>query len=220
MRPSADWEKMVTAIPCTKQNTDQWVLDFLVTQGHEQAVIRFCEETGLSVPEAIQTLPLRNAVRQHILKGNVSQALDFLSEQKPELEMIELLRTGDVEKALAFATEVLAPLGEENPDLLSELEQTMSLFIVLDLSTSDMSALPAYAKTLWDLQYRDVVASQVNASWLEMERQPSQPTLPLLVDMMTYGEQLLGPDGPGQQYVPTLSLDGSIPAIPDRHHDL
>lgn len=148
---------------------------------------------------------------------DTSPALYFHVRQ---LEMIELLRTGDVEKALAFATEVLAPLGEENPDLLSELEQTMSLFIVLDLSTSDMSALPAYAKTLWDLQYRDVVASQVNASWLEMERQPSQPTLPLLVDMMTYGEQLLGPDGPGQQYVPTLSLDGSIPAIPDRHHDL
>lgn len=70
------------------RNTDQWVLDFLVTQGHEQAVIRFCEETGLSVPEAIQTLPLRNAVRQHILKGNVSQALDFLSEQKPEVRVM------------------------------------------------------------------------------------------------------------------------------------
>ena len=78
--------------------------------------------------------------------------------------MIELLRTEELDEALLFASEHLAPLGEEHPHLLSELEQTMSLF-VFDMR-SPPPAMPAYATELYDTEYRKRVAEELNAAIL------------------------------------------------------
>uniref|UniRef100_A0A915IF42 CTLH domain-containing protein n=1 Tax=Romanomermis culicivorax TaxID=13658 RepID=A0A915IF42_ROMCU len=42
-------------------------------------------------------------------------------------ELIELIREGKIEQALIFAQENLAEKGEQNQNLLNELEQTMAL---------------------------------------------------------------------------------------------
>lgn len=51
-----------------------------------------------------------------ILEGHVE--LSFHLQQQ---QLIELIRENKIEEALDFAEAFLAPIGEENPDLLKEL---------------------------------------------------------------------------------------------------
>jgi hypothetical protein len=48
---------------------------------------------------------------------NQGELLFHLHQQR----LIELIRSGNIEEALAFAAEYLAPAGEEQPRLLEEL---------------------------------------------------------------------------------------------------
>lgn len=62
-------------------------------------------------------------------------ALYFHLQQQ---RLIELIRQKKVDEALTFAQEELAPRGEEHPEFLSELEQTMTLLAYdVDLAAVD-----------------------------------------------------------------------------------
>jgi hypothetical protein len=49
--------------------------------------------------------------------------------------LIELLRSGLVDDALKFAQIELAPLGEDHPEFLEELEEVMSLLAFPDAAS-------------------------------------------------------------------------------------
>lgn len=125
-----------------------------------------------------------------------------------QLRMIELLRNEELDEALLFASEHLAPLGEEHPHLLSELEQTMSLF-VFDMRSSS-AAMPAYATELYDTEYRKRVAEELNAAILASQSYSPTARLARLAHLFSYGQQLLGPDGPGKTDFPRLDLAGLL----------
>lgn len=121
-----------------------------------------------------------------------------------QLRLIELIRRGDVLEALAFASEELAPRGEEHPDLLPELERTMGLLAfqgrLAGAAPADLSALLSPAQRLR-------TATELNAAILASQSQGKEPKLPRLLTMMTAGEELLGPHGPGKLDFPKLDLE-------------
>ena len=55
--------------------------------------------------------------------------------------MIELIRQGNVEGALDYAQTHLAERGEENPEILSELERTLALLAFEDPEKSPFGDL-------------------------------------------------------------------------------
>lgn len=73
---------------------------------------------------------LSSSIRYQILDNN--PALYFQLQQQ---RLIELIRQKKIDEALIFAQEELAPRGEEHPEFLEELEQTMTLLAYdIDLS--------------------------------------------------------------------------------------
>ena len=121
-----------------------------------------------------------------------------------QLRMIELLRAGDVDAALAYAAEHLAPLGEEHPHLLHELEQTMSLF-VFDMQ-APQSSVPPHAALLYSPAYRQQVADELNAAILASQSYNASAKLAQLLQILSSGERLLGPSGPGKTEFPHLDV--------------
>lgn len=127
---------------------------------------------------------------------------------------MELLRQQQLDEALTLATEELAPLAEEHPALLDELEKCMSLCL-LDANMPIPADAPAYAQQWLDLMHRLHVAEEVNVALLAAQGDPSEAKLPVLLQYLQWGDELLGPDGIAQQDDwTTLVLDGAWPSVP------
>lgn len=83
----------------------------------------------------LETITDRMEVRKAVQRGDVDSAIDRVNDMNPEIlesqgelffhlqqqRLIELIRSGNVETALDFAEEYLAPQGEENPKFLEDL---------------------------------------------------------------------------------------------------
>lgn len=98
--------------------------------------------------------------------------------------LIELIRGGRTEEALAFAQDVLAPAGEENEAFLEELERTVALLAFEDPASSPLAAL-------LELGQRQKTASELNAAILASQGQEREPRLLLLLKMMLWAQEQL-----------------------------
>ena len=111
-----------------------------------------------------------------------------------------------MDEALTFAQEELAPRGEEHPEFLSELEQTMTLLAydvdltVIEAASSavngatteeEKSITPPFVTSLLHPAHRQSTATQVNAAILTSQSHGPTPKLPNLFRMLSWGETLL-----------------------------
>ncbi|WFC96133.1 hypothetical protein MBRA1_002789 [Malassezia brasiliensis] len=212
------WEARLAQVPVSKRDLDRLVMDYLVVQGYKSAAETFGEET-LVVPEMeMAEMDARIVARDALLRGDVASATELVNDLNPEildtspslffhlqqLRMIELLRAGDIDAALSFAAEHLAPLGEEHPHLLHELEETMSLF-VYDMQTPQAS-VPPHTALLYSPAYRQDVADELNAAILASQSYNASAKLAQLLQILSSGERLLGPSGPGKTEFPHLDI--------------
>lgn len=81
------------------------------------------------------------------------------------LQLIEMIRSGDLPAALQFAQDELAPRTESNPELLEELERAMALLAIDTPSASSPSG------PLVDGSMRHKLASELNAAILSSQYQ-------------------------------------------------
>jgi hypothetical protein len=105
---------------------------------------------------------------------------------------IELIRKGNVIEALDFAEAELAPRGEENPQFLAELEQTMAL-LAFDLKASAASPAGApidVAELLLPSQ-RQRTANELNLAILESQRGGKEAKMTTLLRVLVWAEALL-----------------------------
>ena len=122
--------------------------------------------------------------------------------------LIELIRQNKIEEALLFAQAELAPRGEEHPEFLHELEETMTLLAYdVDLAAIEASQAakgqltvtaegaddgpPAFVTALLHPSHRQATAAEVNAAILTSQSHGSTPKLPNLLRMLAWGEGLL-----------------------------
>jgi hypothetical protein len=135
--------------------------------------------------------------------------------------LIELIRTGDTTEALKFASEHLAPRAEEHPDLLPELERTMTLLAFelprhggLTASASGVGGkkatleVPAQVSELLAPAQRLRTAGELNAAILASQSQGREPKLPQLIKMLSFGENLLAKEV--KMSFPRLDLIGAL----------
>ena len=136
-----------------------------------------------------------------ILDTNPSLHFSLLQQH-----LIELIRSGDIPSALAFAATELAPRGEAHPQFLAELEKTMAL-LAFELPTAPSAIPPAPSRHgkaaaplevpeairgLLGQEKRQATAKELNAAILTSQSRGREPKLPGLMRMLAWGEGLLG----------------------------
>ncbi|OLY83775.1 Glucose-induced degradation protein 8-like protein [Smittium mucronatum] len=152
-------------------------MEYLVIEGYKDAAENFIAETGGTSPVDLDSIEDRMRIRALLQAGDVASAIAQINEIDPLLlelnprlffalkqqQLIELVRGGRVEEALLFSQEELAQKGLEHPELLPELETTMSLF-----------AFDFAAGTL-----------------LNSQSQPSESRLPSLLHLLAWAQDKL-----------------------------
>ena len=112
-----------------KERMNRLVMNYFVTEGHVDAAREFARESGTATEVDHDTIKDRMLIRRAVQRGEVTEAMDRVNDLNPEIlehdsrlffhlqqqRLIELIRQKEVDKALLFAQEYLAPLGEENP---------------------------------------------------------------------------------------------------------
>jgi hypothetical protein len=114
--------------------------------------------------------------------------------------LIELIREGNIDNALSYAQEEMAPRGEENPEFLEELERTMALLAFEDQSKSPVNFLLAHSQ-------RQKTAGELNAAILASQCREKDARLPLALKMMLWAQQQLQSRN---VKFPTMDLQGKL----------
>ncbi|WIA11855.1 hypothetical protein OEZ85_011941 [Tetradesmus obliquus] len=189
------WEAKLAAVKVAKEDMNKLVMNFLVTEGYVDAARTFEQESGTAPGVQLGGITDRMQVRQAVQSGQVEVAIDKVNDMNPEIleeqaalffhlqqqRLIELIRQGQTEAALAFAQEYLAPQCEDDEALLEELERTVSLLAFEQPATSPVGGL-------MDVVQRQKTASELNAAILASQGQEKEPRLLLLLKMMLWAQ--------------------------------
>jgi hypothetical protein len=223
--PKSEWMEKLHRVRLNKLDLNKLVLNYLVIEGYKDAAEKFCQETGMTPMVDLAFMEARMSIRTAIQKGSIEEAIDMVNDLNPEIldmnprlyfrllqqQLIELIRQEKTNEALAFAQEELAPHAEQNPELLDDLEQTMTLLLF------DTNAPPSVARLLDPIQ-RQRTASELNAAILASECQIQEPKLPNLFKLLSWAQGQLDE----RCYYPKLTnvisgtLDTAVPTIPEQ----
>ncbi|GAB4821825.1 hypothetical protein N2152v2_008871 [Parachlorella kessleri] len=193
-----DWAKKLAAVKVKKEDMNRLVMNFLVTEGYVDAARAFESESGTSPGLDLGAITDRMEIRKAVQSGEVEEAIERTNDLDPEIleekadlffhlqqqRLIELVRAGKVEEALAFAQEFLAPCGEENPAFLEELERTVTLLVFEDVKDSPLA-------DLMEPSQRHKTASELNAAILASQSQEKESRLPNLLKLLVWTQQQL-----------------------------
>ncbi|KAG0737434.1 hypothetical protein G6F57_012748 [Rhizopus arrhizus] len=193
-----EWEQRLAEVKVNKQDLNQLVMNYLVVEGYRDAAEQFSLESGLEPTVDLQSIQERMDIRHAVQSGDIDTAIDLVNELNPEIldtnpqlsfhlqqqRLIELIRQGAFQEALEFATEEMAPRGEEHPEFLAELERTMALLAFQDTIDSPVGELLHPGQ-------RQKTASELNAAILINQSQEKDPKLPNLLKMLAWSQEQL-----------------------------
>eukprot|EP00127_Corallochytrium_limacisporum_P006419 Clim_evm9s227 gene=Clim_evmTU9s227 len=194
----SDWQKLQSQYVFPKRDLNKLVMNYLVLEGYKEAAEKFVSETGQQPNMDLSSIEDRMKIRAAIQQGKISEAVELVNDLDPEIldmddhlffqlqtqKVIEMLRVGDIEQAIEFAQEELAPRAEENPAFLVELEKTMALLAFETNQDSPVSYL-------LDIAQRQKVASELNAAILSAQSLEKDPKLPFLLKAVMWSQNLL-----------------------------
>ncbi|GLI70090.1 hypothetical protein VaNZ11_014866 [Volvox africanus] len=196
--PMDVWEQKLATVKVPKADLNKLIMNFLVTEGYVEAARMFEKESGTAPGVNLDAITDRMEVRRALQGGDVEAAMERVNDLDPEIlesqpklffhlqqqRLIELIRAGNVESALDFAQQNLAPLAEENVEFLEELERTVALLAFEDSKSSPLG-------DLMDVAQRQKTASELNAAILQSQAQEKEPRLPLLLKLLLWAQAQL-----------------------------
>lgn len=195
------WEEKVKSYHLPRSELNKLVMEYLVKEGFKDAVLSFQSETGLEPGLNMSIMDDQIKIREAVEAGCIQKAVELVNEVDPEIldtnsklyfhlqqqELLELMKTGDMERALEYATKELSAKGD-NPEFLEELEQTLSL-----LAFSDTNNCP-FADLLQPAQKLRVV-SELNAALLVSQDQEASSKLGTLMKLVLWAQGQLEKKG-------------------------
>uniref|UniRef100_A0A646QDR4 GlucoseIDP8 n=2 Tax=Scolopendridae TaxID=41363 RepID=A0A646QDR4_9MYRI len=184
-----EWMEKLEGLHIQRADMNRLIMNYLVTEGFKEAAEKFQMESGIKPSVDLDTLDDRIKIRDAIQNGRIQEAIAMVNKMHPELldndrylffhlqqqHLIELIRERNTEEALKFAQEQLAERGEENQEVLGELERTLALLAFEEPEKSPFG-------DLLHPSHRQKVASELNAAILKMENQDS--TTPKLANLL------------------------------------
>lgn len=192
------WMSRLESLPLSRSDMNTLVMDYLVTEGYKDAAQLFMEEAGIHTPVNLDTMSDRIRIREAMDQGKIDLVTQMVNDFDPELldlkptlyfhlqqqKLIELIRSNNVEEALVFAQTELAPQGEDHPEVLSELERTMSLFAFSDPEGSPFGYLLKPSQ-------KHKVAGELNSAILESQNQQTTTNLHTLLKILLWSQDML-----------------------------
>lgn len=192
------WEEKVKSYHLPRADINKLVMEYLVKEGFKDAVLAFQAETGLEPGVNMASMDDQIKIREAIEAGRIQDAVELVNDVDPEIldtnptlyfhlqqqQLLELIKTGDMERMLEYACTELSARGEENPNFLDELEQSLSL-----LAFEDPVCSP-FAKLLQSSQKLKVV-SEVNAALLSSQDQEPLSKLVTLMKLVLWSQEQL-----------------------------
>lgn len=170
-------------------------------EGYPNAASRFSKEANIQPQQDNTSIRTRQEIQTCIHQGKIEMAIETLNDLDPEildedkalhfsllrLHLVELIRpcdgvNADIQPALKFATEQLAPRAPTNARFLDDLEKTMALL----LFPRDSLEPPLAALLSPDL--RREVAEEVNQAILKRQSQRREAAIRRLVQLRTWAE--------------------------------
>ena len=169
------------------------VMNYLIVEGDQLAARTFAEESGTTPDIDLSTIEQRQNIRHNILKGDMDGAIesinvlnkDILRSSEDGLSLlfslkkqnaIEIIRSGDVAKALKYVQNEVGPIVKLKPDLMEKMEEVMLLLVF-----SDIKAAPASCRQLMALECRTRLAAEVNAYLLRLLNQSTTDKISMLI---------------------------------------
>lgn len=177
-------------------------MEYLVKEGFKDAVLSFKVESGVEPGVEMGILDDQIKIRQAVEGGSIQDAVELVNDIDPEIldtnpklffhlqqqQLLEYIRQGDIEQVLEYAQKELSARGEENPEFLEELEQSLALLAVDDMSTSPFSGLLEHSQRL-------KVVSELNAAVLASQDQCSDSKLGMLMKLVLWTQEQLDKKG-------------------------
>ncbi|ODN06316.1 Glucose-induced degradation protein 8 [Orchesella cincta] len=174
------WMEKIEAVQIPRSEINKLIMNYLVTEGFKDAAEKFQDESGTEPGVDLTTLDQRIKILESIQDGKIQEAVQMINSFQPQLlddnrylffhlqqqHLIELIRQKNIDGALKFAQEHLADQGEENSQVLEELERTLALLAFEDPESSPFGDLLA-------LSHRQKVASEFNIAFLTQDCQDS-----------------------------------------------
>uniref|UniRef100_A0A090XEN2 Putative lish motif-containing protein n=1 Tax=Ixodes ricinus TaxID=34613 RepID=A0A090XEN2_IXORI len=194
-----EWLQRLEGVHIQRADMNRLIMNYLVTEGFKEAAEKFKLESGVTSPVDLDSLDERIRIRDCIQQGRVLEAVALLNDIRPELldndryllfhlqqqHLIELIRDGRTEEALAYAQDHLSERGEENPQVLSELERTLALLAFEEPHDESLR------RPCCTLRTGTKVASEVNAALLEDQHSP-RPQLAVLLRLLLWAQDQFG----------------------------
>ncbi|XP_023234918.1 glucose-induced degradation protein 8 homolog [Centruroides vittatus] len=194
-----EWLDNLENLHIHRSDMNRLIMNYLVTEGFKEAAEKFRIESGLQPSIELESLDERIQIRDAIENGRIQEAIGLVNKYHPELldndrylffhlqqqHLIELIREQNIEEALKYAQDQLAERGEENREILSELERTLALLAFDEPEKSPFGELLR-------LSHRQKIASEVNAAILDMENRESiTPKLAILLKLLLWAQDEL-----------------------------
>ncbi len=198
----AEWTEKVESYHLPRAELDKVIMEYLVKEGFKEAVLTFQKESGIDPGVDMKILDEQIKIRGAIESGSIQDAVELVNDVDPEIldtnpklffhlqqqQLLEYIRQGDVEKVLGYAQKELSASGEENPQFLEELEQTLSLLAFENTKASPFSDLLEHSQRL-------KVMSEVNAAVLASQDQSSESKLGMLMKLVVWTQRELTNNG-------------------------
>ena len=199
--PSMDvsqWEEKVKAYHLPRGEINKLIMEYLVKEGFKDAVLAFEEESGVTPGMNMSMLDDQIKIRDAVQSGSIQEAIELVNDVDPEIldtnsklffhlqqqQLLELIRQGDIERVLEYAQNELSARGEENPEFLDELEQSLGLLAFDDTNTSPFSELLQPSQRL-------KVISELNAALLASQDQEVTSKLGTLMKLVLWAQEQL-----------------------------
>jgi len=196
---NSEWASKLEKIKLDKKDLNELVMNYLLIEGYKEAAEAFKVESNTSYDQsAIDDIEQRVSIRDSIQKGDIPSAISKINSidqsilEKNELllfklkqqQLIELIRAGDLDKALVFAQEELAPMGAQNDAFLIDIEKTITL-----LAYEDSNQCPV--NSLLEPSQNHKTASEINAALLQAQSKDNSPKLLQLLKFLIYLQRML-----------------------------
>ncbi|CAB1108506.1 unnamed protein product [Ectocarpus sp. CCAP 1310/34] len=195
---SPSWDVRMKRCEVAKGELNELVMNYLVVEGYRDAAEHFVEESGTDAKVDLTTIEERVAIRKAMMQGNVVEAMKLANDLDPTMldrdrelrfgllkqRLLELVRRGDADEALSFAAEHLAPEGAQDPAILRQIEEAVTLLAFEDATSSPLSGL-------LDMEQRHAAAGRLNAAVLQSQQQETGPWLPDLLRQLVYTQNAL-----------------------------
>lgn len=196
------WEEKVKSYHIPRAEINKLVMEYLVKEGFKDAVLSFQAETGIDPGVNMAIMDDQIKIRDAVEAGSIQDAVELVNDVDPEIldtnpklyfhlqqqQLLELIKKGDMERVLEYASTELSARGEENPEFLDELEQSLSL-----LAFNDITACP-FSELLQPSQKLKVV-SELNAALLASQDQETTCKLSTLMKLVLWAQAQLEKKG-------------------------